>query len=86
MLDGEYRTSIIVDPANGRRPPMTQVGQARMVNLFRQFGKKNEGTAWWIDQPGSGPYDDPEQRPLGERVGGKKNISTNFRNFDLSAR
>ena len=67
MLDGEYRTSIIVDPVNGRRPAMTPVGQARMGQLFRQFGKKNEGTAWWIDQPGTGPYDDPEILTLSDR-------------------
>jgi hypothetical protein len=67
MLDGQYRTSILTDPPDGRRPAMTPEGQMRIGRLFRQFGKKNEGTAWWVDQPGPGPYDDPETLTLSDR-------------------
>jgi hypothetical protein len=67
MLDGEYRTSIITDPVDGRRPAMTKQGQMRIGQLFRQFGKKNEGTAWWVGQAGPGPYDDPETLTLSDR-------------------
>ncbi|MGE0625574.1 MAG: hypothetical protein AB7I04_24040 [Pseudomonadales bacterium] len=66
-LHGEFRTSIITDPPNGRRPAMTPQGQARIATLFKQFGKKNEGTAWWVGLPGPGPYDDPETLTLSDR-------------------
>ncbi len=67
MLDGEYRTSILTDPVNGRRPSMTPEGRVRIGKLFAQFGKKNEGSAWWLDQAGPGPYDDPEGLTLSDR-------------------
>jgi hypothetical protein len=43
---------------------MTAEGMKR-ASLDIKDGE-NTGTAWWVDQP-VGPYDDPEQRPLGER-------------------
>ncbi len=64
-LDGEYRTSIIVDPPNGRMPKMTPEAMARMKE-GAAFRHANTGEAWWIDLP-VGPYDDPELRPTGER-------------------
>ena len=66
MIDGKFRTSIIFDPANGRLPTQTPVGQQRRAALLSRFGQ-NTGTAWWLGREGSGPYDDPELRPLGER-------------------
>ncbi len=67
-IDGRWRTSIITDPANGRRPPMTPEGQQRAA-AFLSFFRPNTGTAWWIenDLDAPGPYDDPELRPLSER-------------------
>ena len=75
QVDGQWRTSIITDPANGQRPPLTPAARERRTALNRQFargefGRPNEGTAWWIFENGPdapGPYDDPEIRPLGER-------------------
>ena len=52
--DGEPRSSLITDPEDGRRPPFTDEGQRRIAERrasARQFG----------------PYDNPENRPLGER-------------------
>jgi len=66
MVDGKFRTSIITSPSNGRYPPRTELGQQRLASLLSLFGS-NTGTAWWLDRPGPGPYDDMEQRPLGER-------------------
>ena len=69
QIDGQWRTSIITDPPNGRRPPMTPEAQARMAELVR-FYRPNTGTAWWLIENGldaPGPYDDPEIRPLAER-------------------
>ena len=66
-IDGKYRTSIIVDPPNGRRPPLTKEAMEEMrasASLFHQ----NTGTAWWLEKGvDPGPYDDPERRPTGER-------------------
>jgi hypothetical protein len=65
QVDGKYRTSIIVDPPDGRYPPLSKRGEERRA-ASAPFRHKNTGTAWWIDMP-AGPYDDPEARPLGER-------------------
>ncbi len=65
-VDGKFRTSIITYPENGRRPAMTPANQKRMASYYRLFGR-NTGTAWWLDQPGPGPYDHMEMRPNGER-------------------
>ena len=54
MVDGEYVTSLITNPANGRRPPLTPEGERR-VQEYEDFR----------DQ--FGPYDHPELRPLAER-------------------
>ena len=64
-LDGAWRTSIIVDPPNGRLPPLSERGMARLTSS-RERLQENTGTAWWVNQE-TGPYDDPEMRPLGER-------------------
>ena len=69
QIDGQWRTSIITDPPNGRRPALTaeaQEARAALAGFFRP----NSGTAWWLIENGldaPGPYDDPEIRPLAER-------------------
>ena len=65
QIDGEYRTSILVDPPNGRFPPLSEQGKERMKERAK-FMRKNTGTAWWIDME-TGPYDDMELRPHAER-------------------
>ena len=64
-LDGKWRTSILVEPNDGRLPALTPEGQKRRA-AAASFGQPNTGTAWWIDQE-SGPYDNMEQRPTAER-------------------
>lgn len=66
MIDGKYRTSIIIEPKNGRQPPMTPAAQKAALK-WREFWRPNTGEAWWLDEPGPGPFDDPELRPTGER-------------------
>ena len=66
MVDGKFRTSIITEPANGRRPEMKPEVMAQLAGL-RNFFQPNDGTAYWLDSEGPGPYDDPELRPLAER-------------------
>ena len=54
IVNGEYRSSLITHPSDGRRPDLTLEGQVRMADrrAFRaQFAQ----------------YDHPELRPLGER-------------------
>ncbi len=64
-IDGEYRTSIIVDPPDGRFPDMTPEARARMAEAAK-FMHANTGKAWWMGLD-VGPYDDPELRPSAER-------------------
>ncbi len=66
-VDGKFRTSIIVDPKNGQMPPLTAAAQERRAKRFAGFRRGNDGTAWWIDQDGPGPYDNMEQRGTSER-------------------
>ena len=68
-IDGRFRTSIITEPTNGRRPPLTAEARQRLASRAA-FARPNTGTAWWILENGAdaaGPYDDPELRPLAER-------------------
>jgi len=54
FLNGELRSSFIVDPANGRLPPLTPAARAwgqQRATRNRQMGQ----------------YDNPENRPLAER-------------------
>ena len=66
-IDGKWRTSIMVDPPNGRYPPLSEEGQLRAERAAPFVrANDNDGTAFWIDLE-VGPYDDPELRPLQER-------------------
>ena len=54
IYNGEYRSSLIVDPFDGSRPPLNEEGQRRARDRQQfeaQFGR----------------YDNPENRPLAER-------------------
>ena len=54
IVHGEPRSSLLTHPSDGRRPPFTQTGEQRIADhraFRRQFGT----------------YDNPENRPLGER-------------------
>ncbi len=54
IVNGEWRSSLIVDPPNGKIPALTP--EARQRNAARVAAMK-----------GRGQYDHPEFRPLGER-------------------
>jgi hypothetical protein len=53
-INGEKRTSIIIDPPNGKLPPMLPAAQARNAERRQPFAA-------------AGPSAGPEARPLGER-------------------
>src|SRR3954468_3458730 len=66
-VDGRKRASLIVDPPDGRVPALTDKAQAR--NASRRL-RTTSDQAIREDDPGfegADAYDDPEQRPLGER-------------------
>ncbi len=66
-IDGEWRTSILIEPKNGQMPPMTAAAQKKAADMA-MFMRANveTGVAFWIDYE-VGPYDNMEQRPLAER-------------------
>ena len=69
IIDGQARTSIIVDPPNGRIPPLTAAARARQAATRSQptsdQAENGGGDVGLETAPGA--YDDPERRPLGER-------------------
>jgi hypothetical protein len=76
QINGQWRTSILIDPPNGRFPPVTDERRsARRAAIGageaapRREGGSNDGTAYWLDAglDAPGPYDNPEQRPFAER-------------------
>jgi hypothetical protein len=66
-VDGRKRMSIIVDPPDGRVPPLTEAARQRAARTSRPTADQQSRE----DDPGFDPtpgaYDDPERRPLGER-------------------
>ena len=67
MVNGEARTSIVVDPPDGRLPPLTPAARKRLLGLLggllTRGGAENDPGL----DPTPGAYDDPERRGLGER-------------------
>jgi hypothetical protein len=65
-VNGQKRTSIIVDPPNGRVPPPTAAARQRQASrAVRTTSDEQESSDPGLEGPGA--YDDPERRPLGER-------------------
>ena len=65
QIDGQWRTSILIDPANGRYPPRVDGSAAG-----RRGGRRaNDGTAYWLEAglDAPGPYDNMEIRGFAER-------------------
>ncbi len=72
QIDGQWRTSILIDPPNGRYPPRTEERIAADAAARRGGGgppRQNDGTAYWLEAglDAPGPFDDMEQRPFAER-------------------
>jgi hypothetical protein len=68
IVNGEARSSIVVDPPDGRVPALTPVAMQREAGARARPTSDSQETA---NDPGlekaPGAYDDPERRPLGER-------------------
>src|SRR5262245_27290403 len=67
IVNGEKRTSLIVDPPDGRVPPLTPTARERAAaaRVAAPTSDTTESRDPGLEPPGS--YDDPERRPLGER-------------------
>jgi hypothetical protein len=65
MVDGQYRSSVVIDPPDGRVPALTPEGQKRFVREYSEGGDANSADKD-LDST-LGAYDDPERRPLAER-------------------
>jgi hypothetical protein len=66
LVNGEKRTSIVVDPLDGRVPPLTPAARQRAAaRILRPTSDATESRDPGLEPAGS--YDNPEQRPLGER-------------------
>jgi hypothetical protein len=67
IVNGERRTSLIVDPPDGRVPSLTAGAKQRFAALL----SRPTSDTTQSNDPGletaPGAYDDPERRPLGER-------------------
>ena len=64
-IDGNYRTSILTYPDNGRMPARTPAGQEKAAAAPRFAWPERDG-AWWLET-GDQPYDGPENQVLGVR-------------------
>ena len=67
VVNGEKRTSLVVDPPSGRVPPLSAAARARLAaaRVTRTSDQVQRENDPGLEPPGS--YDNPEQRPLGER-------------------
>ena len=66
IVDGQKRTSVIIDPPNGRVPAPTAAARQRIASrVVRTTSDEQESGDPGLEGPGA--YDDPERRPLGER-------------------
>ena len=66
-VDGRKRASILIDPPNGRLPPLIPEARQRAARTARTTSDQPSREDDPGFEPTPGAYDDPERRPLGER-------------------
>jgi hypothetical protein len=68
VVDGQIRTSIVVDPPDGHVPPYNETARKRMAaaRAATPTSDTRENQDAQFTEP-AGSFDNPEQRPLGER-------------------
>jgi hypothetical protein len=67
-IDGQKRSSLVIDPPDGRVPQMIPAARQRL--MANRNARPTSDAAENGNDPGfegNGAYDDPERRPLGER-------------------
>ena len=67
VVAGQKRTSLIVDPPDGRIPPLTPDAQKRIPGPRPAWGSAVVGPDDPENAPPFGLYENPEERPLAER-------------------
>ena len=67
VVDSQKRASLVVDPPDGRVPPMKPEAQQRMSALLARPTSDTQESRDPGLETAPGAYDDPERRPLGER-------------------
>jgi len=67
VVNGERRTSLVIDPPDGKVPPLSAGARQRFAaaRAAAPTSDTTESRDPGLEPPGS--YDNPEQRPLGER-------------------
>src|SRR6202790_4493752 len=66
VVDGQIRTSIVIDPADGHVPPYNAAARKRLA-AARATPAPDAGESQDRTAEPRGAFDNPEQRPLGER-------------------
>jgi hypothetical protein len=66
-VDGRKRSSLVIDPPDGRIPTTTAAAQQRAARTTRTTSDEQAREEDPGLDPTPGAYDDPERRPLGER-------------------
>jgi hypothetical protein len=66
-IDGQFRTSIIVEPPDGKIPPMLQPAVRRNRGARGTVVRPTSDAPESVAPEGQGAFDDIELRPLGER-------------------
>src|ERR1051326_8593894 len=68
-IDGRKRASLLIDPPDGRVPPLTDAARQRRTSSAYDARPTSDASAREDDPGFEGPnaYDDPEIRPLAER-------------------
>ena len=71
IVDGQIRTSIVVDPPDGHVPPYNAAAKKRRANAFGALPTSDQAEDSAKQDVSAavsrGEYDNPEQRPLSER-------------------
>ena len=67
VVNGQRRTSLIVDPPDGLIPPLTADAQKRIPGPRPSWGSAVTGPDDPENAPPFGLYENPEERPLAER-------------------
>jgi len=66
-INGQRRSSIIVDPPDGRVPPLKADARTRQANQANAVVRPTSDAPENVATQARGAYDDPELRPLAER-------------------
>jgi hypothetical protein len=67
QIDGKWRSSLIVDPADGKVPPQIEAARKRNATARGTAVQPTSDQGEQVQTQGQGAFDNVELRPLGER-------------------